>query len=180
MRDDWLIHRLISILVKRLKFTSRDNLTGEVNNFIKKYGCDTFVKDFNKKLAEWLKSEKNAVNCEWDVICQFIRPKRFNIEIGTIEISIEDSWLIQRLIKELTKYTEFESGADRTRNVNGYIKKYGCEQFVKHFNERLKEWILKNMESFDWSLFTTFVRPQSWSYDLKKESALMMKLLACI
>ncbi|CAC5414201.1 unnamed protein product [Mytilus coruscus] len=72
----------------------------------------------------------------------FYRPATFKIQIGQIGSVIEDDWLIQRLIKRLTGHESFRHGRlgiESTSGVKEYTEKYGCEQFVKKFNSKLKE-----------------------------------------
>ncbi|XP_052076432.1 uncharacterized protein LOC127714418 isoform X2 [Mytilus californianus] len=164
-KDDWLIYRLVNALVKDELYKDRNNRTWEVKDFIEKYGCEQFVKDFNKKLTQCCQSEKNVVKCEWKVIDYFIRPSRFRTEIGRIGIAIDDGLLIHKLMNILVEQEPFKCRVDSICWVKGYIEKYGCEQFVKNFNEKLEEWIMKNMANCNWSIFTSFVRPKSCNSD---------------
>ncbi|CAG2238493.1 RFC3_5 [Mytilus edulis] len=156
--DDWLLQRLINILMKeRLAVDT-------IDRYIKEYGCEQFVNSFNEKLAEWFQSEKRVENCEWYVINYFIRPKSFTIENGQIGIVTDDYWIKQRLINILMKFDSSAYAVDSLA-VKRYIKKYGREQFVNSFNEKLAELFQskENVMNCDWYVIDYFIRPKCFT-----------------
>ncbi|CAC5414200.1 unnamed protein product [Mytilus coruscus] len=168
IKDSWLIQRLIKRLAESGSFKHKCNRLWKVKDYIEKYGCVQFVKDFNKTLFEWFQSENNVVNCELDVIYHFIRPTTFKVEIGQVGTFIKESWLIQRLMKRLTEPGSFEHSNDSLLEIKRYIEKYGCEQFIIYFNKQLMEWfqyeeIVKNCE---WEVIHQFIRPSTFKIEI--------------
>ncbi|VDI29793.1 Hypothetical predicted protein [Mytilus galloprovincialis] len=145
----------------------------EVKHYIERYGCKQFVSDFNAELLQWFKSEFNVVNCAWKLIYHFIRPTSFKIEIirpslfntgkGQIGSHTNDSWLIDKLISTLIKYQ-----APQVWEIQFYIQNYGCEHFVKDFNEKLMVAFQSetNVLNCIWKVIDCFVRPVS--FQIKK------------
>lgn len=113
--DSSIIHKLTN---KLLKCPARQ--VWEINNYIGKYGCEHFVKDFNKKLMGLFQSETNVLNCMWKVIDCFVRPVSFKIEQGQVGTFTNDKFLIETLINDLVTPT-----ALRVWKVKQYIEKYG-------------------------------------------------------
>ncbi|CAG2238494.1 unnamed protein product [Mytilus edulis] len=138
--DEWLIQRLIIILMKSELSQHRVYVSADtVDRYIKNYGSEQFINSFNEKLAEWFQSEDNVMNCEWNVIHYFIRPISFTIVNGQIGTVTNDGWLIQRFINNLTEQESFEHGVDISAgSIERYIKKYECAEFVNSFNENLQ------------------------------------------
>ncbi|CAG2238496.1 unnamed protein product [Mytilus edulis] len=136
--DCWLIQRLINILMKSESSQHGVDIPARtIERYIKEYGCEQFVNSFNGKLAECFQSEKNLANCKLSVIDYFIRPTSFTMENGQIGTATNDDWLIQRLINILVKSKSPKHRIDiSTWTIEGYIKDYGCEQFVNRFNEK--------------------------------------------
>ncbi|XP_071126570.1 uncharacterized protein [Mytilus edulis] len=167
--DGWLIQRLIHILMK--PESSKDPVDVRARNiesYIKRYGCQKFVNSFKKNLAEWFQSEENVANCEWDVIDDFIRPTSFTIENGQIGTVTNDGWLIQRLIHILMKPESSKDPVDvRARNIESYIKRYGCQKFVNSFKKNLAEWFQseENVANCDWDVIDDFIRPTSFTIE---------------
>ncbi|CAG2238495.1 unnamed protein product [Mytilus edulis] len=112
--------------------------------------------------------EEYSKLCEWYVINHFIRPTSYAIENGQIGTATNDCWLIQRLIKILIKSESSQHGVDISScNIEKYIKKYGCEQFVNSFNTKLAEWFQseQNVANCEWDIINYFIRPKSFTID---------------
>ncbi|XP_052076790.1 uncharacterized protein LOC127714795 [Mytilus californianus] len=149
--DNWLIERLLNVLV-----TSEVCKISDVRIYIKKFGNDDFIRDFNKDLTEWLQSQENVINCSWKVLCDLCRPTAFRITCGQIIALVNDSWLIQRLIKDLESVS--------LMNVKHYIKNFGSDEFIDNFNKRFTEWLQseENIKNCYWPTLAKFVRPTSF------------------
>ncbi|CAC5414202.1 unnamed protein product [Mytilus coruscus] len=152
--DTWLIQRFINEILK----PKGDKLLS-VRRYIEDYGCDELVKDFNEKFAESFKSDETKVSLSWHLINVFIYPTAFKMKNAVIGIHTNDSLLIQRLINEIVKPNE-----DNLLAVQRYIDSYGCEEFVKDFNEKLAEWFQtkKALLSSSWNLIDLCVRPSTF------------------
>lgn len=158
--DSWLIQKLIQELVN-----PNFDQSWEVKWYLEKYGDSTLIMDFNEKLTDWFQSEDNLVNCKWGLISYFLRPKMFKINFGTLGSFTNDIWLIQRLVIEL-----MNPQASVTSELKRYIERYGCEEFVKYFNEKLsdinltEEYIVK----CSWVFMKHFVRPKTFKMKIGK------------
>lgn len=150
--DNWLTERLLNVFV-----TSKGFEISDVRNYIKKFGNDDFIRDFNKNLTEWLQSRENVINCSWKVLYFFCRPTTFKITCGEIMALVNDSWLIQRLVNDLESCL--------VTNVKHYIDDFGSEEFIKNFNRRLTEWLQseENIKNCGWITIEEFVRPTSFT-----------------
>ncbi|CAG2244886.1 DDX58 [Mytilus edulis] len=164
--DSWIIDRLINVLSGYRASTCDRTL--EVKDYIEKYGCDKFVTEFNSKLSERCQSEEMALHCSWDFVCHFVRPTSFKVEIGQIGAITKDNWLTQTVINRLKEYEKYTPTDKRPWEVTDYIEKYGCEQFVKHFNEKLKEIFKSEKLVYNCSLelIFQFVRPTSFKIEI--------------
>ncbi|XP_063416231.1 uncharacterized protein LOC134697874 [Mytilus trossulus] len=153
-KDSWLIQRLINEISK----PKPSNLWA-VHRYIEEYGCTEFIEDFNRQLSEVFQSEKTVENCSWHLINLFIYPIAFKIRHGAIGIHINDSWLIQRFINEITK-----PKADKIWAVRNYIAKKGCEKFVKDFNDKLSELFQSEgtVLNCSWYLIDLFIYPAAF------------------
>ncbi|CAG2238497.1 unnamed protein product [Mytilus edulis] len=166
--DCWLIQRLINILVKSKSSKHRIDISAwTIEGYIMDYGCEQFVNRFNEKLAEWFQSEQNVLNCELYLI-DFYSSKSFTMENGQIGTATNDCWLIQRLINILTKSESSQHGVDiPARTIERYIKKYGREQFINRFNEKLAECFQSEQNVLNCELYVIdyFIRPSSFTIE---------------
>ncbi|XP_071124013.1 uncharacterized protein [Mytilus edulis] len=157
--ENWVIARLINELTKhdcQVKF---------VRFYIQNYGCNEFVENFNTKLTHWLKSDTNVENCKWEIFKEFVRPTT-KIEKGKMGAAVEDTRIIKRLIHELMTMITFDGILD----VIWYIKKYGCEEFIRNFNETFSQWLKleENLMNCKWIVVSKIVRPTSFRIESGK------------
>lgn len=153
--DNWLSQRLIKEFLK----TGGDRIT-DVQTYIKKYGSNTFVTIFTENLAEWLQTEENVVNCELNVLYEFVCPTSFKIGSGEIRAHSNDNWLAQRLLDQLL----VEVSESKLSDVHRYIKKYGSDKFVKILNKNFTKWLQsrENLIHCKLNVLYELVRPSSF------------------
>ncbi|CAG2244836.1 unnamed protein product [Mytilus edulis] len=157
---------VLDYFIRPNSFTFKNDQIGTIEIYIRKCGCEQFINSFNEKLAELFQSEKSIANCELPMIHYFIRPKSFTIKNGQIGSAVNDDWLIQRLIDILMKSESSKNRFDdSTKIIERYIRKYGCEQFINSFNEKLAERFQseKSVANCNWSLIHYFIRPKSFT-----------------
>lgn len=157
--ENWVIARLINELKKL------DCQVQFVKFYLQYYGCNEFVQNFNTKLTHWLKSDTNVENCKWEVFKECVRPKTFKIEKNKMRAAVEDTWIVKRLIHELMTIT-----VDGIVDVIWYIEKYGCEEFIRNFNETFSQWLKLevNLMNCNWIVISEIVRPLSFKIESGK------------
>ncbi|CAG2248472.1 unnamed protein product [Mytilus edulis] len=177
INDDWLIQRLIHILMKLESYTHSDisyntcTSVMDIYRYLKMYGCEEFFNNFNKKLAEWFQSVENVANCKWPVINSFIRPTSFTIENGKIGTVINDDWLIQRLIHilmTLESYTHSDISYNTSvMDIYRYLKMYGGYEFINRFGKKFAEWFQseEKVANCKWPVIINFIRPTSFTIE---------------
>lgn len=155
--DSLLIQKLLIEFVKPVIYKCR---ALEVEQYINMYGCKAWVKDFNDKLTIWFRSEENVADCCWELLYHFIRPSTFKIETEKIGTHTTDLWLIQRIFNKLIQTYDVEKKSD----IKSYISTYGCDIFIKDFNETLTKWFQseEHIVSCSWDLLYHFVRPTTY------------------
>ncbi|CAG2244832.1 unnamed protein product [Mytilus edulis] len=154
--ENWVIARLINELKKldcQVKF---------VRFYLQYYGCNEFVQNFNTKLTHWLKSDTNVENCKWEVFKECVRPKTFKIVKNKMRAAVDDTWIVKRLIHELMTIR-----VDGIVDVIWYIEKYGCEEFIRNFNETFSQWLKLevNLMNCKWIVISEIVRPLSFKIE---------------
>ncbi|CAG2244834.1 unnamed protein product [Mytilus edulis] len=149
--NSWLIQRFLTESV-----TSHVDKLIALRSYITKYGCEEFVMDFNTELAKSFQTEETVVNGVWDWIHHFVRPTTSKIRKNDLGTHTKDSWLIQRLINEISKPKPANLWA-----VHRYIEEYGCTEFIEDFNRQLSEVFQsgKTVENCSWHLINLFIYP---------------------
>ncbi|CAC5359847.1 unnamed protein product [Mytilus coruscus] len=154
VNDSWLIQRLINDL--------ESVLIMNVKHYIKNFGSDEFINNFNRRFTEWLQSEENIKNCYWTTIEEFICPTLFRIGDGKIGVFTNDNWLTQRLISELVS-----PDVEHVLYVIDYIKRFGSKQFVDDFNIHFTIWLQseEDVKKLKWDRLFKMIRPTSFKID---------------
>ncbi|CAG2238498.1 unnamed protein product [Mytilus edulis] len=130
--DCWLIQRLINILMRQESSKHRvDISTWNIERYIQEYGCEQFVNSFNEKLEECIESEEDEIKWNLHLFTTFVRPQSW-LGFEKIRIDIQDERVIRYLFLKLGQPTNVHT-------VKSYIRNYGSDEFITHFNECLKE-----------------------------------------